>query len=66
MEHALLWVEPQIHLAQASEGLLQVLNQGSRRWRLYHDVVDVGFSVSPELLTQGDVHQPLEGRPSVA
>ena len=48
-KHALLRVEPQVHLVQAREGLLQVLNQSSRLPRLHQNVVDIGLCVPPEL-----------------
>ena len=65
-KHALLRVDPQVHLTKAREGFFQVLYQSLGLLRLHHDVVDVGLNVLPELRAQGDVHQPLKGRPCIA
>ena len=49
-KHAFLQVEMQVHLEQSGESLLQILDEGPCLPRFYHDVVDVGLSVPPELL----------------
>ena len=64
-KNAEAYVDDIVVKSREASTLIQVLYQGPGLPRLYHNVINVSLNILPELRAQGDVHQPLKGRPCV-